>query len=95
VLVHNRDRIPLSANDGDAVDAAPLDATGRLSDQPSKELRWSQLTTHGTGEVWAANLRGRRGWIRLFVSTQSPERLRTIALLDPPVDTLYLAQVAP
>jgi hypothetical protein len=95
VLVHNRDRIPLSANDGDAVDAAPLNADGALGDQPSKELRWSQLTTHGAGEVWAANLRGRRGWIRLFVSTSSPARLRTIALLDPPVDTLYLAQVAP
>jgi hypothetical protein len=93
VLVHNRDRIPLSANDGDAVDAAPLNADGQLGDQPSKEMRWSQLTTHGAGEIWAANLRERRGWIRLFVSTTSPERLRTIALLDPPVDTLHLAQV--
>ena len=95
VLVHNRERIPLSANDGEAIDAAPLDANGRLREQPSKELRWSQLTTHGAGELWAANLRGRRGWIRLFVNTHSPDRLRTIALLDPPVETLYLSQVTP
>jgi hypothetical protein len=95
VLIHNPDRIPLSANDGDAVDAAPLDADGRLRDQPSKEMRWAQLTTHGAGEIWAANLRGRRGWIRMFVNTPSPDRLRTIALLDPPIETLYLSQVAP
>lgn len=95
VLVHNPDRIPLSANDGEAIDAAPLGADGRLREQPSKELRWSQLTTHGAGELWAANLRGRRGWIRLFVNTTSPDRLRTIALLDPPVENLYLTRVAP
>ncbi|HEX7826222.1 MAG TPA: hypothetical protein VF477_15060, partial [Mycobacterium sp.] len=93
VLVNNRDRIPLSATDGDAVDAAPVDAEGRLTEQPSKELRWSQLTVSGSGELWAANLRGREGWIRLFVNTPSPQRLRTIALLDPPIETLRLAPV--
>jgi hypothetical protein len=95
VLVNNRDRIPLSVTDGDAVDAAPVDANGQLADQPSKELRWSALTTHGNGELWAANLRGREGWIRLFVNTPSPDRLRTIALLDPPVETLRLTVVSP
>lgn len=95
VLVNNRDRIPLSANDGDAVDAAPLTTDGRLADQPSKELRWSALTTQGNGELWAANLRGREGWIRLFVNSPSPERLRTIALLDPPVETLRLTAGRP
>ena len=80
----------MSAHDGEAVDAAPLTTDGRLADQPSKELRWSALTTQGNGELWAANLRGREGWIRLFVNSPSPERLRTIALLDPPVETLRL-----
>jgi hypothetical protein len=47
----------------------------------------------GSGELWAANLRGREGWIRLFVNTPSPQRLRTIALLDPPIETLRLAPV--
>lgn len=95
VLVNNKERIPLSSTDGEAVDASPLDADGRLREQPSKEMRWSQLTTHGSGELWAVDLRGRRGWIRLFVNSPSPERLRTIALLDPPVDTLRLTPVAP
>lgn len=90
VLVNNPQRIPLSVHDGQAVDVAPLDAQGQLSDRPSKELRWSQLTTTGTGELWAANVRGLQGWIRLFVNTPSAERLRVIALLDPPVDSLRL-----
>jgi hypothetical protein len=90
VLVNNPDRIPLSPSDGEAVDAAPLDASGALSGQPSKELRWSALTTTGTEEPWAVNLRGRRGWIRLFVNAPSALRLSTIALLDPPARDLRL-----
>jgi hypothetical protein len=94
VLVNNAQRIPLSVQDGQAVDVAPLDSAGQLSDRPSKELRWSQLTTTGTGELWAANVRGLQGWIRLFVNTPSAERLRVIALLDPPVDSLRLTAPA-
>lgn len=93
VLINNHQRIPLSINDGHAVDVAPMAADGRLTDSPSKELRWSALTPHGTDELWAANLRGLQGWIRLFVNTSSAQRLRTIALLDPPVDELKLTQV--
>jgi hypothetical protein len=95
VLINHPDRIPLSPTDGEAVDAAPLDAQGRLASTPSKELRWSALTTTGTSEPWAADLRGRRGWIRLFVNSPSAARLRTIALLDPPVHSLRLSVVAP
>lgn len=95
VLVNNPDRIPLSANDGEALDAAPLDAEGKLSARPSKELRWSALSTTGAVEPWAVDLRGRRGWIRLFVNTPSAARLRTIALLDPPVHNLRLTMGAP
>lgn len=94
VLVNNPQRIPLSVHDGQAVDVAPLDAQGQFADRPSKELRWSQLTTSGTGELWAANVRGLQGWIRLFVNTPSAERLRVIALLDPPVDSLRLTAMA-
>jgi hypothetical protein len=45
--------------------------------------------------MWAANVHGLHGWIRLFVNTPSPARLRTIALLDPPVENLRLSVVAP
>ncbi|BBZ36008.1 fibronectin type III domain-containing protein [Mycolicibacterium confluentis] len=96
VLVHNASRIPLSVSDGTAVDVAPVDEQGRLTDAPSKELRWSALTTHGNGELWAANLRDlTTGWLRLFVNTPSPARLRTIALLDPPVESLRLFPMPP
>jgi len=95
VLINNPQRIPLSMHDGQAVDAAPVNEHGQTIGEMSKELRWSALTTHGTGEIWAANLRGLRGWIRLFVNTPSPARLRTIALLDPPVENLRLTPAAP
>lgn len=94
VLVNNPQRLPLSVHDGQPVDVAPLDAQGQLADQPTKELRWSALTTSGTGELWAANVSGLQGWIRLFVNIGSPAQLRVIALLDPPVDTLQLTAAA-
>ena len=95
VLINNPQRIPLSMHDGQAVDAAPVNEHGHIIGELSKELRWSALTTHGTGEMWAANLRGLQGWIRLFVNTPSAARLRTIALLDPPVENLRLTPAAP
>jgi hypothetical protein len=95
VLINNPQRIPLSMHDGQAVDAAPVNEHGQTIGEISKELRWSALTTHGAGEIWAANLRGLHGWIRLFVNTPSPARLRTIALLDPPMENLRLTPAAP
>lgn len=95
VLVNNPHRIPLSVHDGELVDVAPLNDQGQLAAPPAKELRWSQLTTTGGSELWAANVRGRQGWIRLFVSTSSPASLRLIALLDPPVEHLRLTPAAP
>jgi len=95
VLINNPQRIPLSMHDGQAVDAAPVNEHGQIIGETSKELRWSALTTHGVGELWAANLRGLQGWIRLFVNTPSPARLRTIALLDPPAENLRLTAAAP
>jgi hypothetical protein len=95
VLINNPQRIPLSMHDGQAVDAAPVNEHGQIIGEASKELRWSALTTHGVGEIWAANVHGLHGWIRLFVNTPSPARLRTIALLDPPVENLRLSAAAP
>ncbi|MBO0680007.1 hypothetical protein JRC04_21270 [Mycolicibacterium sp. S2-37] len=95
VLVNNPHRIPLSLHDGEPVDVAPLNEQGQLAAPPSKELRWSQLTTTGGSELWAANVRNRQGWIRLFVNTPAPESLRLIALLDPAVDNLRLTPAGP
>lgn len=90
VLVNNPQRMPLSVHDGQPVDVAPLDAQGQLADQPSKQLRWTALTASGSGELWAANVSGLHGWIRLFLDIPDPAKLRTVALLDPPVQTLQL-----
>lgn len=90
VLVNNPDRLPLSRGDGDPIDVVPLDPSGNRIGEPAKELQFSALSTQPTGEAWAARLHGRHGWIRLFVNTGSADRLRTIALLDPPVDQLRL-----
>ena len=95
VLVNNPHRIPLSVHDGEPVDVAPLNEQGQLAAPPSKELRWSQLTTSGGSELWAANVRNRQGWIRLFVNTPAPASLRLIALLDPPVENLRLTPAGP
>ena len=90
VLVHNPDRIPLTVTDGQAVDVAPLNARGEIAAQPAKEVRFSSLSTGGGGDVWAGDVRGRTGWIRLLANLGDPKRLRRLALLDPPVSTLQL-----
>ncbi|MGO9351058.1 MAG: hypothetical protein ACLP3C_09645 [Mycobacterium sp.] len=90
VLVHNPDRIPLSVKDGHAVDVAPLNERGEMAAPPCKEVRFASLGTDGGGEVWAGDVRGRIGWIRLFANLSDPRRLRRLALLDPPVCDLRL-----
>ena len=90
VLVHNPDRIPLSVNDGQPVDVAPLDDRGEFAGPPSKEVRYSSIGTEGSGEVWVADVRFRTGWIRLFANLGDQRRLRRLALLDPPVSALRL-----
>jgi hypothetical protein len=89
-LTHHPERLPLSVNDGEPVDVAPLDAAGDLAAGWSKVLQFSSLGTQGAGEMWAADVAGRTGWIRLFADLSDANRLRQLALLDPPVHTLRL-----
>ena len=91
VLVNNADRIPLSINDGEPLDVAPLNERGEPAEQPAKEFYWSALRANDPSEVWVANIQGRRGWIRLFASLEA-HRLRQLALLDPPVGALLLGR---
>jgi hypothetical protein len=91
VLIHNPDRIPLSINDGEPIDVAPLGERGELAEQPAKEFYWSALRADSPSEVWVANIQGRQGWIRLFASLEA-HRLRQLALLDPPVGALQLGR---
>ena len=89
VLINNPDRIPLSINDGEPIDVAPLNERGEFAEQPAKEFYWSALRADDPSEVWVANVAGREGWIRLFASLEA-HRLRQLALLDPPVGALQL-----
>jgi hypothetical protein len=91
VLINNPDRIPLSINDGEPIDVAPLNERGELAEQAAKEFYWSALRADGPSEVWVANIQGRQGWIRLFASLEA-HRLRQLALLDPPVGALQLGR---
>jgi hypothetical protein len=91
VLINNPDRIPLSINDGEPVDVAPLNDRGELAEQPAKEFYWSALRADGSSEAWVANVQGRQGWIRLFAALEA-HRLRQLALLDPPVGALLLGR---
>lgn len=90
VLVNNPERIPLTVHDGDAIDMYQTDARGRPTSLQSKEFQWSSLERDGSrNEVWVGDVRGLRGWIRLFANLPA-KRLRILALLDPPVESLML-----
>jgi hypothetical protein len=92
VLVNNPDRIPLSVNDGTAVNMSRPGLNGEPDSQWCKEFQWSELSTTG-GETWAGDVRGLRGWIRLFAHLPC-DRLQQLALLDPPVQALRLTPQA-
>lgn len=92
VLVNNPKRIPLSVKDGWAVDVFQIDDKGEPVSGRAKEFQWSALTTaegDTESEVWVGDVRGLRGWVRLFANLP-PQRSRLLALLDPPVDALRL-----
>lgn len=96
VLVNNPGRIPLTAHDGDAVDMFQIDGRGEPISECSKEFQWSTLGTDSVAgrEVWVGDVRGLRGWIRLFANLPA-KRLRLLALLDPPVESLLLTPPRP
>jgi hypothetical protein len=88
VLVNNPERLPLSVNDGIAVNVFRPASNDDPDPELCKEFQWSALNTQG-GEIWAGDVRGMQGWIRLFANLP-PDRLQLLALLDPPVHALRL-----
>lgn len=88
VLVNNPDRLPLSVSDGAAVTMFRPDSGTNPDFGRCKEFQWSTLSPTDS-EVWVGDVRGLNGWIRLFANLP-PERLRLLALLDPPVEALCL-----
>lgn len=91
VLVHNQGRLPLAADDGDALDVVPYDAQARqYTGPPAKELRPTQLTQDGGTERWIVELTGLTGWVRLFFNSYDTRAMRGRALIDPAVHELRI-----
>ncbi|WP_280832908.1 hypothetical protein [Mycolicibacterium frederiksbergense] len=88
VLVYHPDRIPLAVRDGRAIDMTCLDAEGNPVSEPVKEFQ-VVLNSSDADDVWTGDVRGKTGWIKLFAHLH-PTRLRSLALLDPPVAALRL-----
>jgi hypothetical protein len=83
-MVNRRDRLPLSANDGDPVYFVPSNG-GDVSPQVFiPELKKGQ---HSTG--WRADWTRQRGYFRLFITSQADSTKR-YALADPSIRGLYL-----
>ncbi|KAB1660078.1 hypothetical protein F8O01_03890 [Pseudoclavibacter chungangensis] len=97
VLVHNRDRLPLTIGDGRPVAVVPEGPPTQpqrrfvpspLGMRPSPAGTWHADPGAFLQEVPPV------GFLRLFVDLP-PEVLRRVALLDPPVATLRVAPRAP
>ncbi len=84
VLVHHADRLPLSVSDGQSLEVS-LDADG--ADAPQLHFRPAQIGPTPSATAFKANVRGRAGFLRVFADI-TPERLRGVAVIDPPVTTL-------
>lgn len=86
MLVHNYERLPLSARDGE-----PL-ALRDQNDPSGRELRQflpPRLVPQWTPTGWSADVTGRPGYVRLFLDID-PVRARGFAMLDPAVSDLML-----
>lgn len=86
VLVHNPDRLPLHVGDGQ-----PLEMILDVEEvtQPVTRFVPPRLGQQLSEVGWRASVKGKSGFIRLFVDVPA-ERLRTVALLDPHPSQLQL-----
>lgn len=85
VLVYNPTRLPLSNRDGTAIPVVPDAAPGTA---PVTQFQQPKIGRAPSGS-WRADVKDKQGFIRLFVDLPA-DRLRTLALLDPPIAKLRL-----
>ena len=86
VLVHNPERLPLHARDGELWPVAPDLETVT---EATLQFRPNRLGRQPAEVPYRATVRARRGFVRVFADLK-PEMLRWIALMDPPVQSLTL-----
>lgn len=95
VLVHNPERLPLTAQDGTVLPVQPLDLE---TAQPAAQFAPPELPLPDSGQqvpTWtveqsAWNTHVRSGYLRAFVAVP-PEHLRSVALIDPPITKLTVS----
>ncbi len=85
VAVHNPDRFPLEVTDGTPVDVV---LNNGMAMQPTRRFVPESLSTDWSTQIWEAMPPG-PGFLRLFIDLE-PERLQTVALLDPDVAQLIV-----
>lgn len=88
IVVHNEHRLPLSARDGQ-----PLEVRGSGDPQPGARNFQPRSLRREWSQPWLVDVTGRTGFVRVFADVR-PEKARTIALLDPPIEQIALAVVA-
>jgi hypothetical protein len=95
-LVHRPDRFPLGPQDGEVLAASRfperLGSAPRAAEPvgaPDPNLEVPGLR-EGVCYEWSADLGDRSGYFRAFVSESSETPRGQLALLDPPIDTLWI-----
>lgn len=84
VLVHNETRLPLSARDGQ-----PLEVRGEGATKPGARSFHPRGLRREWSAPWTVDVTDKKGYVRVFAEVP-PEKARTIALLDPPVEQIRL-----
>ncbi|MGX7724154.1 hypothetical protein [Rhodococcus sp. 5G237] len=84
LIVHNLRRLPLSARDGQ-----PLEVRGGSGTQPGARSFHPNGLRREWSQPWLVDVSDARGFVRVFADVR-PEKARTIALLDPPVEQINL-----
>lgn len=90
-LVHNDQRLPLDVADGNAVSVrVPVDGAqaGMAPPQPMARFRPPSLSPQWS-QPWVADITGAQGYFRVFVDLPPNPNQGTVALLDPPVQSLF------
>lgn len=86
MLVHNHERLPLSARDGESL---TLNDQNDPSGRGMRQFLPPRLVPQWTPTGWSADVTGRAGYVRLFLDID-PVRARGFAMLDPAVSELVL-----
>jgi len=97
VLVHNPRRFPLSMQDGTALSVIEDGMEGVVSTKVFRPRGLSSTTPNtvwkSDSEQWKTEVAAATGYLRLFVALE-PERLVSVALLDPPPSQLRFVSLA-